>query len=210
MEKSFWLRKWKKNEIGFHSDEVNSYLVDYFEGLRLQQGSTVFVPLCGKTVDIPWLVSQGYFVVGVELSEKAVVGLFEVMDVEPEIEVLERVILYRAHGVKIFVGDVFDLRPDDLGGVDAIYDRAALIALPDELRARYVEHLMGLTSGVPQLLVSLEYDQSVMNGPPFSVTPKMVDEYYGENYSVVSSRSDYKKMGLKGRADCTETVWVLK
>ncbi len=210
MERSFWLKKWRKDEIGFHSDVVNPYLVDCFELLRLGAGATVFVPLCGKTVDIPWLIAQGCAVAAIELSNDAVVALFDSMGIEPRVEVFEKMILYQAAGLRIFVGDVFDLRASDLGVVDAIYDRAALVALPVEMRARYVEHLKVVTAGAPQLLVTLEYDQSVMNGPPFSISPEMVDGYYDDGYLVVAAQSNYKEKGLKGRADCTETVWVLK
>ncbi|WP_246614962.1 hypothetical protein [Agarivorans litoreus] len=84
MHEQFWHQKWEKDEIGFHEGEVNRFLYDYFNVLKLAAGARVFVPLCGKTRDIAWLLDKGMKVVGVELSEHAIKQLFAELNLEPK------------------------------------------------------------------------------------------------------------------------------
>ena len=130
MEAGFWHRKWNNNEIGFHGSRPNPKLTNYYTSLALSQGSRIFLPLCGKTLDIGWLLSQGYAIVGVELSLLAIEQLFEELDVTPEIAVADAFTHFQAPQLDLFVGDIFELQENTLGPVDAIYDRAALVALP--------------------------------------------------------------------------------
>ena len=169
MDASFWHQRWEKNEIGFHESEANPLLVKYFKVLSLAKGRRVFVPLCGKTLDISWLLSNGYRVTRAELSRIAVEQLFAGLRVEPKISGVGQVDHYSASNIDIFVGDIFALSSKILGQVDAIYDRAALVALPEQLRSRYAAHLTEMTANAPQLLLTYEYDQHVMEGPPFSI-----------------------------------------
>ena len=169
MDPNFWHKRWEKNEIGFHQSAVNVLLSDHFSGLSLPQTSRVFVPLCGKTRDIAWLLSQGHRVVGVELSKLAVEELFVDLGAAPKISVQGELLRYSAPGLEIFVGDIFEVSGDLLGRVDAIYDRAALVAFPTEMRGRYGAHVAAITQLAPQFLICFEYDQAVMNGPPFSI-----------------------------------------
>ena len=210
MDASFWKDKWERSEIAFHEREANPLLVKYFKELSLAKGSRVFVPLCGKTLDIAWLLSHGYRVVGAELSELAVTQLFAGLGVEPKISEVGSVHRYHAHNIDIFVGDLFHVTREMLGPVDAIYDRAALVALPKDMRDRYTEHLMQISDNAPQLVIAYEYDQSVMGGPPFSVSNEEVRRHYTDSYNLTLLVSSDVPGGLKGKCPATESVWLLK
>ncbi len=210
MDISFWLQRWEKNNIGFHKSEANPLLVKYFNELSLVKGSRVFLPLCGKTLDIAWLLSNGYRVVGAELSEIAIEQLFMELGVEPKISKAGEVRHYSAKNIDIFVGNIFDLHSNMLGPVDAIYDRAALVAMPREVRNRYTAHLTEITNKAPQLLISFEYDQSLMEGPPFSVDIEEVNQHYRDSYNLSLIVSTNVPGGLKGICPARENVWLLK
>ena len=209
MDPNFWHKRWEKNEIGFHQSAVNVLLSDHFSGLSLPQTSRVFVPLCGKTRDIAWLLSQGHRVVGVELSKLAVEELFVDLGVAPKISVQGELLRYSAPGLEIFVGDIFELSGDLLGRVDAIYDRAALVAFPTEMRGRYGAHVAAITQLAPQFLICFEYDQAVMNGPPFSIDRQKVHDVYGAHYQIEPITNRDVAGGLKGKCPAQETLWHL-
>ena len=210
MDAAFWHQKWEANEIGFHEGEANRLLVKYFNALSLAEGRRVFVPLCGKTLDIAWLLSNGFRVAGAELVESAIEQLFSELGIEPEISEVGGVKRYSAKNIDIFVGDIFAVSSEILGSVDAIYDRAALVALPEEIRRRYTGHLMEISDGTPQLLLTFEYDQSVMDGPPFSISNEEVIQHYGDRYELTLMESIAIPGGLKGKCAATENVWLLK
>lgn len=209
MDADFWHRKWADNDIGFHESEVNPLLVGHLPALALDKGRRVFLPLCGKTLDIHWLLSRDFRVAGAELSRTAVEQLFVELGVAPIVSscgLLER---FSAPGVDIFVGDFFDLSGELLGPVDAIYDRAALVALAEGTRSRYASHLTEITAFAPQLLICFEYDPGLMNGPPFSLTGEEVARHYGGRYQVtLLDRVDIPG-GFKGRIPAKESVWLL-
>jgi len=209
MDANFWHDRWASNEIGFHKSEANPLLVKYVDELSLAKGSRLFLPLCGKTLDIGWLLSRDYRVAGAELSAVAIEQLFAELGVTPTITTVGSLDHYRAPQLDIFVGDIFTVTPELLGPVDAIYDRAALVALPRDMRARYAEHLMTLTGQAPQLLISFEYDQRVMEGPPFSVSNEEIREHYGQRYGIRVLTSLDVPGGLKGRCPAEEAVYLL-
>ena len=209
MDANFWHDRWASNEIGFHKSEANPLLVKYVDELSLAKGSRLFLPLCGKTLDIGWLLSRDYRVAGAELSAVAIEQLFAELGVTPTITTVGSLDHYRAPQLDIFVGDIFTVTPELLGPVDAIYDRAALVALPRDMRARYAEHLMTLTGQAPQLLISFEYDQRVMEGPPFSVSNEEIRERYGQRYGIRVLSSLDVPGGLKGRCPAEEAVYLL-
>lgn len=210
MDPEFWHQRWNNNQIGFHENAVNPRLVQYSPELALSDGDRVFVPLCGKTLDIGWLVSNGYSVVAAELSELAVQQLFNDLGVEPKISKAGKLMLYQADKIDIFAGDIFDLTQAMVGRVDAVYDRAALVALPEDMRKQYTAHLSMITSGASQLLITFEYDQQLMKGPPFSVPNDEVRQHYAAQYQIVSLFSGPVTGGLKGTTDATANVWLLK
>ena len=210
MEAEFWHRKWERNEIGFHNAEAHPLLVTHFGALALPKGSRVFLPLCGKTRDIHWLLANGYRVAGAELSRIAVEQLFAELGETPDVAETGEMRRYRAEGIDIFAGDIFALSRDMLGPVDAIYDRAALVALPEEVRGRYAAHLADITSQAPQLLISFDYDQSQLEGPPFSVPDEDIARLYRGVYDPAHLASADVQGGLKGKCPALETVWLLK
>lgn len=210
MDANFWHQRWGKVQIGFHKKEANLLLVKYFKELHLAKGSRVFVPLCGKTLDIAWLLSNNYRVAGAELSQLAIDQLFLELGVEPKITVVGQAKYYSAKNIDIFVGDIFDLTGEMLGPVDAIYDRAALVALPDEMRNHYSEHLMQITNKAPQLLIHYEYDQNLAEGPPFSVPNEDVNRLYQNSYDLTLMESTNVAGGLKGKCAAKENIWLLR
>ncbi len=210
MDHGFWHAKWEKNEIAFHEREANRLLVSHFDALSLEAGSRVFLPLCGKTRDIPWLLSKGFRVAGAELSEIAVRQLFEEMGVQPAISRLGPLVHYGADGVDLYAGDFFDLTGNVLGPVDAVYDRAALVALPADMRAKYAAHLVAMTDNAPQLLICYEYDQALQPGPPFSVTRDEVHRHYAHLFELKHLMSIEVPGGLRGTCPAKESVWLLQ
>jgi thiopurine S-methyltransferase len=207
MDANFWHKKWESNNIGFHQKHVHPLLVEHFKALELPKGSRVFVPLCGKTLDIGWLLDQGYQVAGVELSELAIKQLFAELGITPNIIISNTIKHYHARNIDIFVGDIFHVTPAMLGKIDAIFDRAALVALPASARADYAQHLITITDSAPQLLISYDYDQSIMQGPPFSVTEDELNQHYQSHYQIdcLSSLDEV----LRETHTIQENVWLL-
>ncbi|MCE9632723.1 MAG: thiopurine S-methyltransferase [Methylophilales bacterium] len=189
MNPDFWLSKWQKGETGFHSSEPHPYLTEFWSQMPACQ--RVLVPLCGKSLDMCWLRDQGLAVLGVELSELAVKDFFRSANLEPEKSQKGILQSWKADGIEILCGDFFALTATDLGGCDVIYDRAALIALPTELRLRYVQTIKRLfPQGTLILLVTLEYPQAEMTGPPFSVSEDEVRELYARSMIETLTRRD--------------------
>ncbi|MDF2179162.1 thiopurine S-methyltransferase [Aliiglaciecola sp. CAU 1673] len=209
MDASFWHQRWASNEIGFHGSEANPMLVEHFSSLNLNKGERIFLPLCGKTLDITWLLAQDLKVVGAELSEIAIQQLFAELGVTPTISEWSKGKHYRAENLDIYVGDFFAMQAQTLGHVDAIYDRAAMVALPESMRLQYTTHLMALTARAPMLLISFEYDQRLMPGPPFSVTEKEITAHYQPNYQLQQLAAKEVPGGLKGKCPARECVWLL-
>ena len=210
MDASFWRERWERNEIAFHQSKTNPLLATYFGGLSLPKGDRVFVPLCGKTFDIHWLLSQSYRVAGIELSKIAIGQLFGELGVEPKIDVIGKLTRYTAPTIDIFVGDIFDLSKNDLGRIDTVYDRAALVALPEPMRNRYAAHLMDISDCAPQFLITYTYDQRLVEGPPFSVSNEEVADHYEGRYDLQLVASVEVAGGLKGKFAATENAWLLK
>ncbi|MEE2733065.1 MAG: thiopurine S-methyltransferase [Pseudomonadota bacterium] len=212
MEAEFWHKKWESREIGFHLQAVNPLLTAHFQWLHLEPGQRVFVPLCGKTLDIAWLLSQGHPVVAAELSVLAVDQLFAELGLVPQVTEYEELLHYRAApggqcpGLEVFVGDVFLVSAELLGLVHAVYDRAALVALPHGMRADYTRHLLSITGTAPQLLISFDYDQQRLPGPPFCVNQEEVQRYYAAQYQIMLLDSVAVAGGLKGVCPAQELV----
>lgn len=198
MEADFWHTRWENMQIGFHEGDVNRMLAAHIGALGLKPGARFFLPLCGKTRDIAWLLAQGYRVAGAELSNIAVRQLFEELGTVPEITDHGTLRAYAAPGVTVFAGDIFALTPDLLGSVDAIYDRAALVALPPDMRTRYTAHIVALTATAPQLLITFEYDPAIMAGPPFCVTFDELSRHYATQYRITTLANLDVPGGLKG------------
>lgn len=193
MEHSFWHDKWERMEVGFHLNEVNKALLKYWPKAGVAAGSTVLVPLCGKTLDLLWLRQQGHRVVGIELSETALDELAHSLERELGLTIRKHregeQVIYRGDGVLLIAGDFFAVSRSQLleetgHDIGAVYDRAAIVALPRGMRDDYVRHLVMISGGCPQLLITLDYDQTVRNGPPFAVNDDEVNHHYGADYRV--------------------------
>ncbi|MHB1329800.1 MAG: thiopurine S-methyltransferase [Gemmatimonadales bacterium] len=210
MDADFWHTKWAANETGFHEGAPNALLVRHLHRLGAPAGGRFLLPLCGKSQDIPWLVGQGFRVVGAELSPIAVEQFFTELGVRPDVTSIGRLTRYRTTSIEIFCGDIFDLTALVVGRIDAIYDRAALVALPAELRGRYAKHLVEIAGTVPQLLISFDYDQAAMDGPPFSVKGQEIANLYLKTHRPSLLEQREVAGGLKGQCEASEQAWILE
>lgn len=187
MQADFWHEKWASNQIGFHQPEANPYLQRYWPQLALTPSARVLVPLCGKSLDLLWLAGQGHQVLGVELSDRAVEGFFGEHRLEPQISEEGAFKVYRSDAIELWCGDFFALTAEDVADCTALYDRAALIALPAPMRERYAAHLQQiLAPGVQGLLITLDYPQAQMPGPPFAVDDQEVQRLFSQGWQVQS------------------------
>ena len=184
VEPDFWHQRWQDNLTGFHQSEVNPCLEKYWPQLQLAQDEQVFVPLCGKSLDMLWL-RERCEVLGVELSPVAVEAFFAENSLQHERSAQGAFQVCTAQRLRLLCGDFFDLQPDQLQQVRAVYDRASLIALPAAMRPRFAEHLTQLLpAGVRVLLVTLDYAQAQMDGPPFAVSAQEVQDLFAANWSI--------------------------
>ena len=223
MEITFWLQRWNNNQTGFHQQKINPYLMYFYgeKGPALEQRKKlkVFVPLCGKSKDMLWLSQNHYGVFGVECSDLAVKGFFEENALNYKYAEKDQHALYQSSDlpsqIELFQGDFFELQASDLDDITDIFDRASLVALPVDMRQRYADKMADLQKpGVRTLLVTLTFDHTEMNGPPFSVTEDEVNALYADKFSV--QKLLYKDVieeehGLRNRGltSLVETVYKL-
>ena len=185
MRAKFWLDLWHKNQIDLHAVGHNTALQTHWPSLKLPRNAPIFVPMCGKSPDMRWLASQGHEVVGVELAQIAAETYFAEQGPVPIPQVQDRFACYCDHNTKILQGDFFDLTSPVLGAVQAVYDRGALVALPQGMRFRYVDHLLRIIPDEAQiLLVTFEYDQHLVAGPPHAVLPEEVESLFGPRCDI--------------------------
>ena len=178
-----WLARWQDNKIGWHVDVVNQSLVDYLELLELEPGDNVFVPLCGKSIDLIYLSEMGYSVIGVELSPVGVVQFFVDNNLQYVVSEVDGFSLYQSERIKIYCGDYFNLNAGHLLRVSAVFDRASLIALELDLREKYTVHLTAIIPFDARiLLLTLIYPQHQMSGPPFSVSDSEVESLFSSAF----------------------------
>lgn len=185
MDPDFWQQRWREARIGFHQEQVTPLLERHWEAVGVQAGARVFVPLAGKSLDMAWLAARGHGVLGVELSRLAIEQFFDEHGLVPEVHESRLGHHYRAGGIELVCGDAFALDREALAGSAGVFDRAALIALPPELRRRYAAELYTrLPGGCRGLLVTLEYPQYEKDGPPFSVPADEVHALYDADWQV--------------------------
>jgi len=185
MKPNFWLERWERDQIGFHQAEHNKLLVDFWPQLNLPMGAEVFVPLCGKSLDMRWLEQAGHRVVGVELSERAISDYFADASEQPSHNIVDRFTEHAGLQTRLLHGDFFDLTAPLLDNVQGLFDRGALVALPPSMRLRYVDHLLRIVpDGCRILLLSFEYDQNLVDGPPHAVGEDEILEHYGARCEV--------------------------
>jgi thiopurine S-methyltransferase len=185
MHPDFWHQRWQDNQIGFHQDKPTPLLLEYWPSLGLAHGSRVFVPLAGKSLDMLWLASRGHRVLGVEIEQLAVEQFFTENRLVPAMHESEYGTHYRSDEIELICGDAFALDARVLSDCAAIFDRAALIALPPDMRRRYVHELYArLPQTCQGLLITLEYPPLEKQGPPFTVPEAEVLELYGRDWKV--------------------------
>lgn len=210
MEASFWHDKWERRDLGFHQSEVNPLLQRHWPGLGVPADARVFVPLAGKSLDLLWLAGRGHAVLGVELSETACSGFYEDNGIAYTRCADGPFVRYRGGGVELLCGNYFALDRGRLAGVGAVYDRAALIALPPAMRRCYVALLQVLLPPRPTLLITLDYEQVERDGPPFSVPEAEVRALYEprwpvrcvERVDLLASEPRYRERGMSRIDDC--------
>lgn len=217
MNAEFWHSRWQEKRIGFNQSAVNPLLMSYFKQLNVKAGSRIFVPLCGKSIDMAWLAAQGYDVVGVELVETAVQAFFTEQNISPTVHqhVDNSAIKYyqgqlSGQTITLWVADIFALTTEDIGSVNAVYDKAALIALPADMRVQYSAQMYQLSANAPQFIITLTYDQSKKAGPPFSISSEQIQQYYGDNYHISELASEPTSIGSAPELTVSEHVWLLK
>lgn len=216
MHPDFWQTRWQRGETGFHQARTNPWLEKHCAALRVEAGAHVFVPLCGKAHDLRFLADRGLRVTGCELSPLAVEAFFREQGLNATVRDIAGLALYEAGDIRVFCGDFFALTPALLGHVDAVFDRASLVALPPEMRGDYAAHLATLaSSGARDLLVSFDYPQDEMPGPPFSVPQAEIRALFGAQFDIAALGradilADEPRFRERGLTRLTETCWLLQ
>ena len=181
-----WIDRWESNRIGWHAEQVNRHLIHYLDRFEILTGESIFVPLCGKTNDMLFLLEKNLKVIGIEMSNIAIEQFFSENQLDYVVSKVDKFDLYERDGIKLYCGDFFDLKSKHLENVTAIYDRASLIALNEELRQKYVKHLsdiIGFDARV--LLLTLNYPQHQRSGPPFAVSKEEVGHLFNGSFDIL-------------------------
>ena len=212
-DQNFWIDRWKRQETGWHQKEVEPALIQNFAG---QSGGRVLVPLCGKTLDMAWLADHGHEVIGVELSSQACDEFFLEQKLKPEVSSSKNFKVYRTPKLTIFQGDFFDFTSEQAGDLTAIYDRAALIALPPYTQKLYAVHLKQLSLGsrlksnfhILQIAIE-KTDEDDGEGPPFSVSFEELKRLYGDHFEISLLSHSAVVLGGKLPKNAEESVYRL-
>lgn len=211
VDANFWRERWQNKDIGFHQPAIHELLQAHWPSLGLDAGAQVFVPLCGKSLDMVWLAEQGHRVVGAELSDIAVDNFFAERGLEPVVRTVGNLLVKSAGPYELWCGDIFEMPPDAAAGIGSVYDRAALVAFPAELQQRYAGKLKELVpAAAPILLITLDYDAEKMTGPPFAVPRGEVDRLFADSYAItelecrdaLDSNPRFRQRGLSALEEC--------
>jgi thiopurine S-methyltransferase len=211
-----WLQRWEDDNIGWHHVEFNQHLLNYWHTLYLPAGSLVLAPLCGKSRDMFWLAEQGYRIRGIELSQLAISQFFEEHNLHPDRQKHDYFEHWSQGPFELLCGDIFDLAQQDQSDVDAVYDRASLIALNPQQRQQFAQLITAvLPSHCKTLLVTLEYPQEEMSGPPYSVTESEVRELFAQHFTINQLHSldllkDTDRYQHHGVSKMVEKIYLLK
>ncbi|HVZ04808.1 thiopurine S-methyltransferase [Hyphomicrobium sp.] len=216
MDKAFWTERWQRRDIGFHQPHIHEQLEKFWPTLGLPFASTVFVPLSGKSRDMVWLATQGHRVIGVELSEVAVGEFFKDGGQVPDVSTEGPFDVFAAGPFSLYRGDFFEVTANTIKDAVAVYDRAALIALPPDLRVRYARKLTEIApENAVIFLIAIEYPDGEISGPPFSVSRSEVERLYGDAFTieVLEARDGLGASGnlkRRGVTKLTETAYLLR
>jgi thiopurine S-methyltransferase len=216
LQPEFWQERWRAGQTGFHQSAVEPNLLNHWMGLNLPPESRVYVPLCGKSLDLIWLAQQAHRVIGVELSAVAVEGFYLENGVRARRRSTATFDEFEHKAIRILQGDIFAICAKDIGTFAAVYDRAALISWAPELRQRYANHMTALSlPGTITLLLALEYPQQQAAGPPFSVTAEDIYTLYGAHHEIEAlSRADVlaqePRFRARGLTELTQACYLLR
>ncbi len=208
MEFEFWDNCWQRESQPFHLSEAHTFLVRYVQQY-FSTDQKVFVPLSGKSLDLPFLAELGYYPVGVEFNPKAVNRFIEENQLEFSSEVSNaanghKLVRYHNDAMEVWLADFFDITSDQIGKVRQVYDRAAFIALPEAMRRDYAKHLKSLLAkDATLLLVTMDYVPDEMSGPPFHITLDEIKQQFPEGKveelcrcSLLDSHPRWKELEL--------------
>lgn len=200
-DNELWQQSWRDGRMAFHQAEVNPLLAHYWSSLGLPAGSTVFVPLCGRSLDLVWLAEQGHQVIGCELSPVAVRDFFRLQRVQPRRTKQGALTLWQHGAIRIYCGDFFALTPEHLGTIAAVYDRAALTALPESARSGYVEHLRRLTpENCPVFLLTAEDPEEGETDDRFPEISSEITHLYRARFAIDLAHSE-RRLETRREAD---------
>lgn len=211
-----WLQRWEDDNIGWHHVDFNQHLLNHWHALYLPTGSLVLAPLCGKSRDMFWLGEQGYRIRGVELSRLAVEQFFSEHKLRPSVEVTDHYERWSQGPYELLCGDIFDLRKLDNSDIGAVYDRASLVALNPLQRQQFAKTLIDiLPRHAKILLVTMEYPQTEMTGPPYSVLEDEVRSLFGSHFSInllhtLDLLKDTDRYQQHGVSKMLEKIYLLK
>ena len=216
MDKHFWHERWRNNEIGFHLDRTYNFLTRFFKAMNLKEHSRVFVPMCGKSPDLVWIIEQGSKVIGVEISQLAIESFFLENKLHYEVTERDNFFIFKSRKCRLYCGDFFDLNAFDTADVCAVYDRGALVAQPHEMRCRYAAKLADLLPpGCKVLLISYDYNQQETHGPPFAVPVSDVHALFNRQFRVkLLAREDvlwsHQALAARGVTKLDELAFLLE
>ncbi|NEZ03930.1 thiopurine S-methyltransferase [Wenzhouxiangella sp. XN201] len=212
MDRNFWNERWKRQEIGFHQSEIHWALKRHWAAVADGHAGRVLVPLCGKSLDLHWLARQGHGVVGIELSAQAVSEFYKEWGQTPTRMPAGPLIHWQAENIELFEGEFFDFKSGE--AFELLYDRAALAALPREMRPGYLDHLRSLLGDHARgLLVTFEYDQTEMDGPPFAVLEDELVDYAGLQFQLLERRdvlAEHARFAERGLTALHECAWLVR
>jgi len=190
MDAEYWLKRWRDGRTGWHREEVMPLLVQHWSALNVPRGARVLVPLCGKSLDMLWLSQQGMRVLGIDVSPIAIESFLA----ENQLHARTRSTAEGTHydvtnapggEIEIVNGDVFEIDPEVIAQCQAFYDRAALIAMPAWMRERLaIDVYLQLPAGSTGLLITLDYSEDEMQGPPFSVAGAEVHRLFDQQWNI--------------------------
>lgn len=190
METEYWLKRWREGRTGWHHEEVMPLLVQHWSALNVRPSARVLVPLCGKSLDMLWLSQQGMRVLGIDVSPIAIESFLA----ENQLHARTRSTAEGTHyevtnapggDIEIINGDVFEADSEAVAQCAAFYDRAALIAMPAPMRDRLANDVyLQLPADSSGLLITLDYPEHEMQGPPFSVDDAEVHRLFDRQWNV--------------------------
>lgn len=216
MEAEFWLSRWREGQLGWHLPATNPHLLRHWSSVASDTSQPVLVPLCGRSLDLAWLAGRGHPVRGVELSPVAARDFFALAGIDAEVTQRGQYHCYAGQGIEILQGDFLTLQAADCPDLGAWYDRGSLVALPPELRERYVTTLARvLPAGARGLLVATEYQAGEMQAPPFPLDAATVRNTLESHFRLdllerVDALADNPRFLERGLKAYHESCWLLE